>query len=141
MKKCGGICGKLRDYSFFSKKGDGYQSKCRECNKKYQKEHYKTNKPYYAKKAKKQRITIKQKIVDLKEQTPCKDCGDTFPYYHMEFDHIAGVKKYNVSEMAHDYGWDTIQDEISKCKLVCVFCHRTRTHRRSGKCYSNCCEK
>jgi hypothetical protein len=59
------------------------------------------------------------------------DCGQTFPPYVMDFDHVRGEKKYNVGLMASSgYSLKMIAAEIQKCDLVCANCHRIRTHQR-----------
>lgn len=62
---------------------------------------------------------------------PCADCGRRFPYYVMDFDHRAGVKKVaNVNRLVQDAAWAKVRKEIAKCDLVCSNCHRCRTHKR-----------
>jgi len=67
----------------------------------------------------------------LKASTPCADCGLKYDPHVMDFDHIRGKKKANVSELIGDgYSWETILTEIAKCVLRCSNCHRAATHRR-----------
>jgi hypothetical protein len=72
--------------------------------------------------------TRAQRIRDIKEQTPCADCGELFPYYVMDFDHLRD-KKRAVSNM-RSYSEVKILEEIAKCDLVCANCHRERTYQR-----------
>jgi hypothetical protein len=52
----------------------------------------------------------------------------------MDFDHILGTKVGNISSMVHvPVSIETLQNEISKCDLVCVLCHRDRTYSRNLK--------
>jgi hypothetical protein len=68
----------------------------------------------------------------IKEETPCTDCGNNFPYYVMDFDHLSD-KEYELSLMiTQGYGMEKVQREIDKCELVCSNCHRIRTHNRSN---------
>lgn len=71
-------------------------------------------------------------IQELKSTTPCADCGKTFPYYVMDFDHIGDDKDKAISA-GLNRGWSKarLQQEIDKCELVCANCHRQRTHERS----------
>jgi transcription elongation factor Elf1 len=72
---------------------------------------------------------IKQKLVDLKTASGCKDCGET-NHIVLDFDHLRD-KKYNISRMVHDgFSWAAIKKEIAKCEVVCANCHRIRTHNR-----------
>ncbi len=76
-------------------------------------------------------------VVDLAKSKPCVDCGCQYESYIMEFDHT-GHKTLEVSAMvARHYSISRILEEIAKCELVCVLCHRARTfsrgqHRSSG---------
>jgi hypothetical protein len=48
----------------------------------------------------------------------------------MEFDHLRD-KTSAISLMVHDHcSLKRIKEEIAKCDLVCVLCHKDRTHRR-----------
>jgi hypothetical protein len=73
-----------------------------------------------------------QDIVDLKESNPCVDCGEFYPYWVMEFDHIKGEKNMNVSRIARSGGSLKISEEIAKCELVCANCHANRTYKRAS---------
>lgn len=62
---------------------------------------------------------------------PCTDCGIQYPYYVMEFDHVQGDKKYDLSRLGKlQASWKTIEAEIAKCQVVCSNCHRERTAQR-----------
>ena len=77
---------------------------------------------------------LKEWMEELKSN-PCADCGGVFPVCAMDFDHVRGEKKeYNVASMfAHHYSRELIEEELSKCDLVCSNCHRVRTRdRRTG---------
>ncbi|MFL5733498.1 MAG: hypothetical protein ACJ78Q_09880 [Chloroflexia bacterium] len=51
----------------------------------------------------------------------------------LEFDHVSGEKKGNISELALRYGsWETILAEIAKCEVRCANCHRRITAKRIG---------
>ena len=62
-----------------------------------------------------------------KEGKPCMDCGEYYPYYVMDFDHVRGTKEFNISDAAYSVGFQRLIDEIVKCDLVCSNCHRERT--------------
>ena len=71
----------------------------------------------------------RQQIAEIKEAHPCADCGNFFPYFVMDFDHVRGSKEQAISRMI-GCNIDRIMDEIDKCDLVCANCHRFRTHNR-----------
>lgn len=105
-------------------------STCKECHNKVIRKHYKDNTPYYIAKAKKRKLEygdpVRNEIVRIKESNPCADCGNFFPYYVMDFDHLKN-KEHNVSQIT---SLDVLAQEIAKCEIVCSNCHRTRTHDR-----------
>ena len=131
MKRCS-RCSLEKDPTFFSvnrTKKDGRASICLECQREYNRNHYRHNKGYYIDKAAKRQDELVAEVRALK-QRPCFDCGKEYPYYVMDFDHRQD-KKFNISERLN-YGARTqILKEIEKCDVVCSNCHRERTHRRS----------
>lgn len=99
-----------------------------------QKKWYEKNKARHVEnvtKRKKEIIARVTKFVyELKERTPCADCGINYPAYIMDFDHLED-KKYQISNMIQSgYDMPTVQKEIDKCDIVCANCHRERTHQR-----------
>lgn len=72
---------------------------------------------------------LHQSVRDYKENNPCKDCEQYYPYYVMDFDHVKGDKLRNLASMT-TYSWEKVLAEIEKCDLVCSNCHRVRTHKR-----------
>ena len=63
---------------------------------------------------------------------PCADCGESYPYWIMQFDHIRG-KSFQLSSSANCRTIDEIKDEVSKCEVVCANCHHNRTFTRRLK--------
>ena len=90
--------------------------------------YYQRNKEAIKEKARIRLSEFRDKIISIKEQNPCIDCGIKYPYYIMEFDHLRD-KKHEVSEMV-SYSWKRVLEEISKCEIVCANCHSSRTHLR-----------
>jgi hypothetical protein len=83
-----------------------------------------------AKNSTRYRDTARKHVQQLKEASPCTDCGNHFPHYVMQWDHLSD-KKYNVSKAVQDgLSIETIEKEIAKCELVCANCHCIRTHNR-----------
>lgn len=77
------------------------------------------------------RNLVTRHIQDVKSSTPCTDCGENFPYWVMEFDHL-GDKSFTISNYrSTTLSLDRVIEEIAKCEIVCANCHRGRTHRRS----------
>lgn len=90
---------------------------------------YQANKSQVRRRSSQVREQIKEDIRKLKESTPCADCGNFFPYYVTDYDHLDG-KLYPVSQAVNWYGREKVMAEIAKCDLVCSNCHRIRTHQR-----------
>lgn len=108
---------------------------CRECQRSYVREHYEANRAYYLAKALRSNAKIKtagrQKLRELKA-VPCADCGVQYDPWVMEFDHVRGVKRFNVGD-AVGMGLDALVSEAAKCEVVCSNCHQSRTQRRATR--------
>lgn len=139
MPKCN-KCGqtKLDDDFNFNKSKNRLEHHCKDCHSRYMKNHYQNNTAYYVDKAKKRdkecAILNRNKVLEYLENHSCVDCGEKEPIL-LEFDHVRGKKKYNVSGMIRKgYKWETIKSEIDKCEVRCVKCHRIKTYKQFGWC-------
>ncbi len=138
MKKVCSRCRKEKELSEFTKKSSnksGYNASCRECTRLFSKKHYKDNKEYYLKKARKRNEeftpVLMRLVLDHFKENPCIDCGES-DWRLLEFDHI-GDKKHNISEMIRaGYSPETLKKEIDKCEVRCVKCHRIKTIEQFG---------
>ena len=75
----------------------------------------------------------KAEIVRILKSEPCTDCGNIYPFYVMEFDHVRGQKSFQIGGSLGSRSLEAILAEIEKCDLVCSNCHAIRTHvRRQG---------
>lgn len=79
--------------------------------------------------SKRRKAEFNQRIRAIKESTPCADCGGSFHFSAMDFDHIEDNKLFGVA-MFGGTKWEKIQAEIDKCEIVCSNCHRVRTWKR-----------
>jgi len=69
-------------------------------------------------------------VRNIKESNSCIDCGTSYHYSQMDFDHLEG-KKQTIARLANsEASIKTIKQEIAKCELVCSNCHRLRTWNR-----------
>lgn len=109
-------------------------SYCRPCRAEYKQEHYAKNKARYKEQAaERNRLIIAERasfLFDFFKQHPCVDCGETDPIV-LEFDHLED-KSFDIGRGFRNHNWDLVLDEIAKCEVVCVNCHRRRTARRAG---------
>lgn len=117
---------------------------CQECEKAYGKERYslkktdfqayrEANREHYRRKNVeicRRRKAERHIEVDRLKSVPCKDCGLSYPPYVMDFDHREPLRKESeVSYLLNKTTapWSRILNEIAKCDVVCVCCHRMRT--------------
>jgi len=124
---------------------------CVECRRKSSKKYYQANPKYFSgyreehkERYLKQAVGCNRErrhkryalIKILKESKPCTDCGKSFPYFVMDFDHRDPSLKVNdVSTLVKTYvPWDRVLEEVTKCDLVCANCHRLRTYK-GQTCY------
>ncbi|MCU1376008.1 MAG: hypothetical protein JWO68_3294 [Actinomycetia bacterium] len=90
---------------------------------------YAANKAKVAAKKDRKRERLRDLVRRAKE-VPCADCGGSFPYYVMDFDHVGDEKSALVSKLVNFGATQRLLDEMAKCEVVCANCHRIRTWRR-----------
>ena len=100
----------------------------------YAREHYEKNidkiKARTALSNKRSRKRNAEFIRNIKESSPCEDCGKFYPYYVMHFDHIY-EKNGSVANLSRaSVSLKRLQQEIDQCEIVCANCHAIRTHER-----------
>jgi len=126
MRKCC-ACKRQLSLSNFSRKGNGLQYRCKECQKTYRKSHYENNKDKYLFKAKNQHIKCleenKQNIFDYKSKRGCLLCPEKEPCC-LDFHHTSDDKEFTISSKVRSYTWNSLLREIEKCVVICANCHR-----------------
>jgi len=126
-KKCN-TCGKTKSASCFSKKSknkDGLQTKCKECQNKYHKEHYAKNRDSYIKKARLREQELRLWFFEYKTKLKCSRCGESHPAC-LQFHHKdPSEKDENISTLVtcSHKSKAAILKEISKCIVLCANCH------------------
>jgi len=71
-------------------------------------------------------------VIDYKCSHLCTDCGESFPFYCLDFDHVRGRKEFELRRAGDDIiNIDKLKEEIAKCDVVCKNCHATRTFKRN----------
>lgn len=93
-------------------------------------QHYLDNKALYMQRANDRKKALVKKVQALKEASPCVDCGVSYPYYVMQYDHTGDDKVMNVTRLVRSASWERTLAEIAKCELVCGNCHAARSHKR-----------
>jgi hypothetical protein len=111
--------------------GSGYQGWCRDCFREY----FRARGDFHRRQvARTQAIRSKRAqsiVLDALRASPCVDCGEQ-DLLVLEFDHL-GDKVAGVATLLAAKGRvDALVEEIKKCEVVCVNCHRRRTARRAG---------
>lgn len=136
MKTCPRCERDLPEEAFARKTATRRQAYCRECNRAYQREHYKNNTETYRARrdeyARNQREEVFQNLIAYLAENPCVDCGETDPVV-LQFDHVRGEKRENVAELLTGRTrWVTVAEEIAKCEVRCANCHMRKTARQFG---------
>ena len=110
---------------------NGFYPYCILCKRKKEKDLYKNSakrRKDIKEKNKRSRKRNKKLKEEYLEDKKCIDCGNK-DYRVLDFDHIKGEKKNNVSALIKgSYSWELILKEILKCEIRCSNCHRIKTH-------------
>ena len=107
----------------------GYNSLCKECESKTQKEWYTNNKERVLDRVKISNKKIREKIREyIKEylsSNPCVNCGEN-DIVVLEFDHLRDKHK-NITQLLRNTSIRLVKEEIEKCQVLCANCHRRKT--------------
>lgn len=90
----------------------------------------KTKKEKPERRSAKEKKKVQEMLGSLKERSGCVDCGQTYPSYILDFDHVYGKKVANIGQMLNYFSVEDIMKEVAKCDVVCSNCHRERTYQR-----------
>lgn len=73
------------------------------------------------------RRELRQQVLDYLLTHPCVECGFSDPRA-LDFDHLRN-KVDSIAKMVNDCKpWAVIEDEITKCQVLCANHHRIKTH-------------
>ncbi len=115
---------------FYTHKSRGHQNICKKCSSELSRERYQKDKQKYKDSATKWKKNLRNFYKSLKTNEPCTDCGKTYYPCQMEYDHL-GDKDYGIAVLvSQGMGRGLLLQELEKCELVCVLCHRVRTYKR-----------
>ena len=79
------------------------------------------------------RTKITEYVQKYKESIGCIDCGEKYPYYMLDLDHIRD-KKFGINKFKDSTNsLEKVKEEMLKCEVVCANCHRIRTQNRRNK--------
>lgn len=130
-------CGHLKSIEDFPWRFSGKvrQKRCKDCVASVSAQWYASNKDRHKEGAARNnaiyRLRMQEYVREAKNR-PCADCGESYPPWVMQFDHLPGHKKlFHISTAAGRFSSLTrIAAEIKKCEVVCANCHCQRTHDR-----------
>lgn len=139
MEKRCGHCKTLKpllDFGSNKTRSDGLQPRCRDCTRIIQAEWYVRNRDSHVTKVvkqKKERVALlRSRVRVYLVEHPCVVCGDD-ELLMLDFDHVRGVKRETISVMVTAcFSWEVITQEIAKCEVRCVRCHRRKTAAQLG---------
>ena len=118
------VCGATKDASEFvtnRRKANGKSNECKDCRRTRN-----NTRKYSSKNCK--GLYNRQLVRDAKS-VPCMDCGESYPHYVMDLDHVRGEKRFMLSQ-AYSQSTEDVLNELAKCDVVCSNCHRIRTFNR-----------
>lgn len=135
MKTCRGCAERLplAEFVWKSRARGVRHARCSACRRKYQQDWYRRNAQEHkqrAKLARQRRAEENERIIRRAKDVPCADCGQRFAPSQMDFDHVRGIKEFNIGDAKRKVGSERLEAEITKCDVVCAVCHRIRTPRR-----------
>lgn len=123
-----------KDFAWRDKAKGKRLAHCRACQAKYHRKHYEQNRQRYIDKAAQRTDRVlaanRRQLLAVLRSRACSDCGESDPVV-LEFDHLY-EKEFGISQALRYRSWRSIVEEISKCDVVCVNCHRRRTASRQG---------
>ena len=143
MKVCTKCHASKNENEFFvkDKETSRLHAQCKLCYKEHRKtymaEHYRKYGEQYRERAKERRARLKRsnqiKLISYMRDKQCTDCGEN-NLIVLEFDHIPPHKKiFGIARAINDgVPWEQIEQEITKCEVVCSNCHKKRTASRTG---------
>jgi hypothetical protein len=124
------------DFAFADMKTGARQYNCRVCHSRYRRAHYLSNKPDYIRRSVAQvngrRAENRREIAAYLLTHPCVDCGER-DVLVLEFDHRDPELKWKaIGVLAVARRWPRVLEEIEKCDVRCVNCHRRKTAHQFG---------
>ena len=132
--KCCGQCKAIlpvAQFHFKNRARGRRQASCKDCQNTYSRNHYAKHprqySAYHHANTARYRARNRAMVYEFLSQHACVDCGQADPRV-LEFDHVRGEKKGNVSDMVRrGVPWARVTEEIAKCEVRCANCHRRRT--------------
>ena len=100
------------------------QWQCKDCQKKYRREHYEQNKQKYILKARVYNKSISNWFDEYKKTLKCSKCEEK-RWWVLDFHHInPQEKEFSVAALKGKASKSKLLNEVSKCIVLCSNCHR-----------------
>lgn len=93
--------------------------------------HYQRNKQQYIDAANARIERNREYVRQIKMNAQCADC-ELADWRVLEFDHLPNSGKVKQISQIGNWPIARIDEEITKCEIVCANCHRIRTFERAG---------
>jgi 5-methylcytosine-specific restriction endonuclease McrA len=77
------------------------------------------------------KLQVGRDIIAIHINKGCVDCGELDPIV-LEFDHVDPTTKYKDVSKLLGKSLHKLEDEITKCQVVCANCHKRRTAKMFG---------
>jgi hypothetical protein len=123
----------IEDFRWKDEKSKLRICRCTNCDTNHRAELYEDHKQQFLDNNKRNYKKLRE-VLDGYKQSPCHDCGRSYPPYVMDFHHRDRKTKIaKVSAMVYKGSLKLLLEEISKCDLVCANCHRERTFNKEDK--------
>lgn len=99
-------------------------SECKECHKRYRKNHYVKNRTREISRVADRKKKILEYIREIKNSLSCQRCGEKHSAT-LQFHHMDPLKKeFGISEaVQRGYSISRIKSEMDKCEILCANCH------------------
>jgi hypothetical protein len=136
MKQCR-KCQEAKPLDEFRNKAsskDGKEPRCKACRREHDNNTYRDSPERRAsirKHVDARRLELKKFVRQYLESNPCVDCGQSDADL-LEFDHLRDKSCGISSIIAGASSMQRLLDEIDKCVVRCLYCHRKKTIKQLG---------
>ena len=125
-------CQTVKPLEAFNRSGDGWQWYCRACFKAYFVARGQQHREQSGAAQRRRQDAAREHVLTVLRRTPCADCGGEGDPVVLEFDHLRDKEDILARLVARGARAARLDDEMAKCDVVCVNCHRHRTAVRAG---------
>lgn len=130
VRRCSRCRATLPDVCF-NRHRSGRQWWCRACFRRYFRDRGDVHLAQSATALKARRRRARAALIEHLRRHPCADCGED-DMVVLECDHVAGKAHAIAALVAAAAPLAALRDELARCEVVCVNCHRHRTAARAG---------